>query len=186
MQTNSDLESFLIELGNRGLSGEGLSVVESYIRACWDKGVEITLDPSMTESFGTYNPHANILTLGAPALDCNVELIETLEHEFIHVLQDQLAGIENGQMMPLGLPVNANGFVQVSANYAHLDPAQQALELEAHSAESMLQAGQANFQRCCDSLEQQLATSYVAIGMDPIEASIQATLQAPLIESVLG
>lgn len=186
MQTNSELESFLIELGDRGMSGEGLSTVESYIRACWDKGVEVVIDYSMTESFGTYNPSTNILTIGGPALGSNKELIETIEHEFIHVLQDQLDGLENSQMTPLGLPVNENGFVQVSANYAHLDPAQQALELEAHSAESMIQAGHHEMQKCCDTLEQQLVAGHVANGMDPIEASIQATLQAPLIESLLG
>lgn len=186
MQTNSELESFLMGLGDRGMSSEGLNMIESYIRACWDKGVEVVLDYSMTEAFGTYDPSTNILTIGGPALECNTELVETIEHEFIHVLQDQLDGLENSLMTPLGLPINANGFVQVAANYAHLDPAQQALELEAHSAESMIQAGHPSMQRCCDPLEQQLVAGYVANGMDPIEASIQATVQAPLIESLLA
>lgn len=186
MQTNSELESFLIGLGDRGMSSEGLNTVESYIRACWDKGVEVVLDHSMTEAFGTYDPSTNILTLGGPALECNTQLVETIEHEFIHVLQDQLDGLENNLMTPLGLPINANGFMQVSANYAHLDPAQQALELEAHSAESMIQAGHPAMQRCCDPLEEQLVAGYVANGMDPIEASIQAPVQTPLIEALLG
>lgn len=186
MQTNSELQSFLVALSSNGMSGEGVNIIESYIRACWDKGVEVVIDSSMTEKYGTYNPSTNTLTIGAPALDCNIQLIETLEHEFIHVLQDQLAGIENDQMALLGLPVNANGFMQVSANYAHLDPHQQALELEAHSAEAMFINPEESLQRCCLSLEQQLATGYVVNGIDPIAATIQASLDAPLMEILLG
>jgi hypothetical protein len=42
---------------------------------------------------------------GGAALDCNVQMIETMEYEFIHVLQDEMAGIWNSDAEILGLPI---------------------------------------------------------------------------------
>jgi hypothetical protein len=107
MKTSAELDEFLINLGGNGMSSQGLSIIEGYIRSCWDKGVEIVLDPSLQEAYGAYNPDTNILTIGAPALSDNIQLIETFEHEFIHVLQDEIDGLGNSSMSPLGLPANA-------------------------------------------------------------------------------
>jgi hypothetical protein len=186
MKTSSELDEFLISLGGNGMSSEGLSIIESYIRSCWDKGIEVALDPSLQEVYGTYNPATNVLTIGAPALSDNIQLIETFEHEFIHVLQDEIDGLDNSSMTPLGLPVNGEGFQVVSAFYSTSDPSIQALELEAHSTEHALDNPESIFMRAASPIEQQLAVSYVAEGLDPLEASLQASLDAPLLESLIG
>ena len=63
------------------MSADGLNMAESYIRSCWDKGVEVVLDPSLTSAFGTYDAAGNVLTLGGPALADPVQLIETLAEQ---------------------------------------------------------------------------------------------------------
>jgi hypothetical protein len=186
MKTNAELDDFIIGLGANGMSSEGLSTIESYIRSCWDKGVEIVLDPSLQEVYGTYNPATNILTIGAPALSDNIQLIETFEHEFIHVLQDQIDGLGNSSMIPLGLPLNSEGYQAVSDAYSMSNPSIQALELEAHSTEHALVNPESTLLRTVSPIEQQLAVSYVAKGLDPLEASLQASLDAPLLESLIG
>ncbi|MCP9935046.1 hypothetical protein KBZ08_14120 [Cyanobium sp. Candia 9D4] len=186
MKTSAELDEFLIGLGANGISSEGLATVEGYIRSCWDKGVEIVLDPSLQGAYGTYNPESNTLTIGAPALSDNIQLIETFEHEFIHVLQDEIDGLSNSSMSPLGLPVNAEGFQAVSAANITSDPRIQALELEAHSAEHALDNPENTLMRAACPIEQQLAVSYAAEGLDPLEASLQASLDAPLLESFFG
>ena len=113
-------------------------MVEQYIRSCWDKGVEVVLDPNLEGAFGTYDPSSNVLTLGEKALDCNVELIETLEHEFVHVLQDQMAGIHNSDMETLGLPTTQYGEMAVEDSYSHLSEEVQELETEAFSTEELI------------------------------------------------
>ena len=144
------------------------------------------LDPSLREAYGTYNPETNILTIGAPALSDNFQLIETFEHEFIHVLQDEIDGLGNSSMSPLGLPANAEGLQAVSAAYSTADPITQALELEAHSTEHALDNPESTLMRTTSPIEQQLAVSYVAEGFDPLEASLQASLDASLLESLIG
>lgn len=186
MQTNAELNEFLVGLGGRGMSSEGLSIIESYIRSCWDKGVDVVLDSSLHDVYGTYDPEANVLTIGSPALADNAQLIETFEHEFIHVLQDQVDGLGNSSMEPLGLPVNVNGLQAVGSNYSIDDPAVHALELEAHSAEYALDNPESVFMRTASPIEQQLAISYVAEGVDPLEATLQASLDAPLLEGLIG
>ena len=186
MKTSAELDEFLIGLGANGMSSEGLSTIESYIRSCWDKGVEIVLEPSLQGAYGTYNPETNVLTIGSPALSDNIQLIETFEHEFIHVLQDEIDGLDNSSMSPLGLPVNAEGFQAVSTAYTTSDPRTQALELEAHSTEHALDNPESTLMRAASPIEQQLAVSYVAEGLDPLEASLQASLDAPLLEGLLG
>ena len=114
--------------------------MEGYIRSCWDKGVEVVLDLA-EGAYGTYDMDSNTLTLGGAALDCNVQMIETMEHEFIHVLQDEMAGIWNSDAETLGLPVTSYAEVSVANGYSHLDLETQALELEAFSGEQMLDAG---------------------------------------------
>ena len=120
------------------MSPEGVEMVESYIRSCWDKGVAVVLDPGLANSMGTYNTATNTLTLGNSALDCDVQLIETIEHEFIHVLQDELAGIENSDSSALGMPTTEYGHEMVAASYSHLNEDSQALEVEAFSVEELI------------------------------------------------
>jgi hypothetical protein len=123
------------------MSPEGLAAMEGYIRSCWDKGVDVILDPAMEEAYGSYDMETNTLTLGQAALECNVQLIETMEHEFIHVLQDEMAGIWNSDAQLLGLPVSEYAAMNVASGYAHSDVEIQALELEAFSAEELFDAG---------------------------------------------
>jgi len=186
MKTGSELDSFLIGLGANGMSPEGLSTIESYIRSCWDKGIEVVLDPSLQDCYGTYNPESNTLAIGAPALADNIQLIETFEHEFIHVLQDEIDGLENSSMTPLGLPINGEGFQAVSTAYYMDDPSTQALELEAHSTEHALDNPETMLMRTSAPIEQELAVAYAADGADPFEAILEASLEAPLLEALLG
>ena len=136
-----DLQNFLWDLQSRGMSPQGVKAMDGFIRSCWDKGVEVVLDPGLEGSYGTYDMDSNTLTLGAAALDCNVQLIETMEHEFIHVLQDEMAGIWNADAEALGLPVTSYAEVSVANDYSHHDYETQALELEAFSGEQLLDAG---------------------------------------------
>ena len=136
-----DLQNFLWDLQSRGMSPQGVDAMEGYIRSCWDKGVDVVLDPGLDGAYGTYDLDSNTLTLGGAALDCNVQMIETMEHEFIHVLQDEMAGIWNSDAETLGLPVTSYAEVNVANGYSHLDLETQALELEAFSGEQMLDAG---------------------------------------------
>ena len=136
-----DLQNFLWDLQARGMSPQGVDAMEGYIRSCWDKGVDVVLEPGLEGAYGTYDLDSNTLTLGGAALDCNIQLIETMEHEFIHVLQDQMAGIWNSDAEALGLPVTSCAEVSVANGYSHLDLEMQALELEAFSGEKMLDAG---------------------------------------------
>jgi hypothetical protein len=186
MKTSAELDGFLIGLGANGMSSEGLSTIESYIRSCWDKGVEVVLDSSLHDAYGTYNPETNVLTIGAPALSDNIQLIETFEHEFIHVLQDEIDGLNNSSMEPVGLPVNGEGFQAVAAIYSTADSNTQALELEAHSIEHALDNPESIYMRAVSPIEQQLAVSYVAEGIDPLDAALQASVDAPLLEGLIG
>ena len=140
IDTPDALSDFLTSLTDRGMSPESTAAVEHYVTECWDKGVEVVLDPTMTDSLGTYAPGENILTLGGGALDCNVELVETLEHEFIHVLQDQVAGIDNSDMGFLGLGATEAAVETVSTFYADSSFFVQALEVEAFVGEELLEA----------------------------------------------
>jgi len=186
MKTNADLDDLLEQQAAQGMSADGLNMVESYIRSCWDKGVEVVLDPSMTQAFGTYEPTGNVLTLGGPALADPVQLIETLEHEFIHVLQDEMAGFTNADMAPLGLPSTTGAIHTVAHGYGHTSAEVQQLEVEAHSAEQLLQNPESTLARSTLALEQDLAVAYTANGMPPLEASLQASLDAPLLDSFLA
>ena len=141
LETNIELQDYLMELSARGMSYEGVDQVEAIMRSCWDKGVDIILDPGLEDAFGTYNSSSNVLTLGADALDCNIHLIETLEHEFIHVLQDQMAGIHNSDMSALGIPTSDYAGQMVDQGYSHLDDHTQRLEQEAFTGEQMMDAG---------------------------------------------
>lgn len=141
LESNIQLEELIYNLSDRGMSTEGMEQVESIIRSCWNKGVDVIIDPTMEGSFGSYHPTTNELTLGGNALDCNVQLIETLEHEFIHVLQDEIAGIQNSDMEALGLPTGDYGHQMVNESYGHLDHHTQALEVEAFTGEEMMDAG---------------------------------------------
>ena len=141
LDNSYDLEGFLWDLEARGMSPQGVEAMEGYIRSCWDKGVEVVLDPGLEGAYGTYDMDSNTLTLGGAALDCNVQMIETMEHEFIHVLQDEMAGIWNSDAETLGLPVTSYAEISVANGYSHLDLETQALELEAFSGEQMLDAG---------------------------------------------
>ena len=138
LTTGFELDEFISSLQLRGMSIEGVDMVDKYIRSCWDKGVEVVLDPSLEGAFGTYDPTSNVLTLGEKALDCNIELIETLEHEFVHVLQDQMAGIHNSDMETLGLPTTQYGEMAVEDSYSHLSEEVQELETEAFSTEELI------------------------------------------------
>ena len=94
MKISAELDGFLIGLGANGMSSEGLSTIESCMRPCRNKGVEIVLVPSLQGAHEACNPESNILAIGEPALSDNIQLpIETLEHEFIHVLQDEIDGL---------------------------------------------------------------------------------------------
>ncbi len=137
LDNSVQLDQLLMGLGDRGLNSEGLLMVEKYIRSCWDKGVDVVLDPNLTDAFGTYCPTSNTLTLGEKALSCNVQFIETLEHEFIHVLQDQLAGIHNSSMETLGIPTTVSANEIVEANY-NVDEHTHQLEAEAFTAEQLI------------------------------------------------
>ena len=141
LETSFHLQELMFDMSARGMSSEGLSQVETLIRSCWDKGVGVILDPTSTDSFGMYHPGTNNLTLGADALNCNVQFIETLEHEFIHVLQDEIAGIHNSDMGTLGIPTTDYAETMVEQGYSHLDSHTQALEAEAFAGEQMLDAG---------------------------------------------
>ena len=168
------------------MSADGLNMAESYIRSCWDKGVEVVLVPSLSSAFGTYDADTNVLTLGQPALADPVQLIETLEHEFIHVLQDELAGLANSDMATLGLPTTTEAIHAVAHGYGHTSAEVQQLELEAHSAEHLLHNPETVLSRTTHGLEQDLAVAYTANGMNPLDASLQASLDAPLLDSLLG
>ena len=141
LETSSQLEDLMFDLFSRGMSSEGLRQVEALIRSCWDKGIDVILDPALTDAYGEYHPGTNDLTLGANAIDCNVQFIETLEHEFIHVLQDEIAGIHNSDMGTLGIPTTDYADAMVEQGYSHLDSHTQALEAEAFTGEQMLDAG---------------------------------------------
>ena len=141
LETAFQLDEVMFDLSARGMSSEGVEQVEAIIRSCWDKGVDVILDPTLTDSFGTYHSGLNELTLGANALDCNVQFIETLEHEFIHVLQDEIAGLHNSDMGTLGISTTDYAEVMVDQGYGHLDLHTQALEAEAFTGEQMLDAG---------------------------------------------
>ena len=185
MKTNLELGEFLSEQAAQGMSSDGLQMVESYIRSCWDKGVEVVLDPSMSHAFGSYDPADNVLTLGGPALSDPVQLIETLEHEFIHVLQDEMAGLDNAEMRSLGLPSTADGIHAVASSYGHTTADVQQLEVEAHSAEHLLNNPETLLTRASSGLEHDLAVAYTANGLSPLDAALQATLDAPLLETFL-
>ena len=184
--TSLELDDFLAAQAHQGMSADGLNMAESYIRSCWDKGVEVVLDPSLTSAFGTYDAAGNVLTLGGPALADPVQLIETLEHEFIHVLQDEMSGLANADMATLGLPTTTEAIHAVAHGYGHTSAEVQQLELEAHSAEHLLQNPETVLSRTPLGLEQELAVAYSAHGMTPLEASLQASLDAPLLEAFLG
>ena len=134
---HEELNQLIVALGERGMSSKSIEMVESYIRSCWDKGVDVVLNPEMTNSYGTYCPTTNTLTLGEKAISCNVEFIETLEHEFVHVLQDQLAGIHNADMHHLGIPTSQTANEIVSANY-NVDDHTHQLEAEAFTIEEAI------------------------------------------------
>ena len=134
----------------------------------------------------TSDAAGNVLTLGAPALDDPAQLIETLEHEFIHVLQDEVAGLANSDMATLGLPTTTEAIHAVAHGYGHTSAEVQHLELEAHSAEHLLQNPETVLSRTPLGLEQELAVAYTAHGMSPLEASLQASLDAPMLESFLS
>ena len=141
LENSFDLQNLVWDLEARGMSPQHVEQFEALVASCWDKGVDVVLDPSLQDSYGTYNPHSNELTLGANALDCNIQLVETMEHEFIHVLQDEVAGIHNGDMEALGLPTTSYAENMVDQGYSHLDDHIQALELEAFTGEQMMNAG---------------------------------------------
>lgn len=138
VQNASDLDQLIFGLGDRGMSSESLEMVEGYIKSCWDKGVEVILDPNLTDAFGTYCPESNTLTLGEKAISCNIEFVETLEHEFVHVLQDQLAGIHNAEMTPLGIPTTETANTIVNENYI-VDEHTHQLESEAFTLEHAIE-----------------------------------------------
>ena len=133
-----ELDQYISSLQLRGMSSEGTELVEQYIKSCWAKGVDVVLDPNLEDAYGLYDPTDNVLTLGSKALDCNVQLIETLEHEFVHVLQDQMAGIHNSDMELIGLPQTEYGEIAVESAYSHLSEEIQELETEAFSAEELI------------------------------------------------
>jgi hypothetical protein len=141
LEDSVDLDAFLFGLQDRGMSPQGLDAMEGYIRSCWDKGVDVVLDTTLDSVYGSYDPHSNTLTLGQAALDCNVQLIETMEHEFIHVLQDEMDGLWNSDSQLLGLPVSDYAVMNVVNNYSSTDFETQALEHEAFSGEQLLDAG---------------------------------------------
>ena len=62
----------------------------------------------------------------------------------------------------------------------------QQLELEAHSAEHLIQNPETVLSRTSLGLEQELAVAYSAHGMSPLEASLQASLDAPMLEGFLS
>lgn len=62
-------------------------------------------------------------------MDCNIQIIETMEYEFIHVLQDKIVSIWNGDAEPLGLPITSYAEASVANGYSNLDPVTHALEL---------------------------------------------------------
>ena len=95
-------------------------------------------------------------SLGGPALTDPVQLIETLEHEFIHVLQDEMAGLANADMATLGLPTTTEAIHAVANGYGHTSAEVQQLELEAHSAEHLLQNPETALSRTSLGLEQEL------------------------------
>ena len=138
LTSGNELDQFISSLELRGMSSEGTDLVEQYIKSCWDKGVNVVLDPNLDGPYGVYDPTGNVLILGSKALDCNVQLIETLEHEFIHVLQDQMAGIHNSKMELIGVPQTEYGEAAVDSAYSHLSEEVQELETEAFSAEELI------------------------------------------------
>ena len=56
LTTGFELDEFVSSLQVRGMSTEGIDMVEQYIRSCWDKGVEVVLDPNLEGAFG-YGGH---------------------------------------------------------------------------------------------------------------------------------
>lgn len=141
LQSQADLQGFLWDLQSRGMSPQGVNAIEGYIRSCWDKGVDVVLDPTLEGAYGTYDMQSNTLTIGQAALYCDVQLLETIEHEFVHVLQDEMDGIWNSDSQLLGLPITHDAVMSVASSYAHCDLETQALELEAFSGEQMIDAG---------------------------------------------
>jgi len=140
IETDFDVREFLLDQRIKGMTSEGVELMDGYIRSCWEKGVSVRCDPSL-DAYGTYNTAENTLTLGEYALDSNYQLIETMEHEFMHVLQDEMAGIWNADTQVLGLPVNDYGEAMVnnSDHYSSLSEHEQALEVEAFSIEEHLE-----------------------------------------------
>ncbi len=183
--TSLDLDNLLIDFGSRGLSTDSLDYIESLIRSCWDKGVEVNLDPNLKESYGTYCPTENTITLGEKALSCNIQFIETLEHEFVHALQDQMAGIHNSNMEALGIPTTANAHSIVSENY-NVDAHTHQLEAEAFTVEEMTTNPESQLLERCGSVKEQLAIEYTANGMSATEAAIKAELDSAIINTMLS
>ena len=68
-----DLQNFLWDLQSRGMSPQGVDAMEGYIRSCWDKGVDVVLDPGLDGAYGTYDLDSNTLTLGGAKKQCKVQ-----------------------------------------------------------------------------------------------------------------
>ena len=172
---STTLQSFLTERSMQGMNSDSVDMLENIIRSCWEKGVTVQLDPELIEACGTYNSTANTITFGQPALDDNEVLIDTAQHEFVHVLQDQADGIHNSELSILGIPSTQRAENLVENAYSSSDHDIKELEIEAHSAEDFLSNPESDTYLRQLSVEEHLAIAYTAQGMDPIDAALQAS-----------
>jgi hypothetical protein len=172
---STTLQSFLTERSMQGMNDESVDMLEKIIRSCWEKGVTVQLDPGLIEACGTYNSTANTITFGQPALDDNEVLIDTAQHEFVHVLQDQADGLHNSELSTLGIPSTQRAENLVENAYSSSDHDVKELEIEAHSAEDFLSNPESDTYLRQLSVEEHLAIAYTAQGMDPIDAALQAS-----------
>ena len=185
IESNASLQTFLTERSMQGMKPESVDMLENIIRSCWEKGVKVQLDPGLTDACGTYDSTSNCITFGQPALEDNEVLIDTAQHEFIHVLQDQADGLHNSELSTLGIPSTHRAENLVDHAYSNADQEVKELEVEAHSAEDFLANPESDTYLRQLSVEDHLAIALTAQGMDPIDAALQASSDAFQLELFL-
>ncbi len=89
-------------------------------------------------------------------------------------------------MRSLGLPSIADGIHNVASSYGHITADVRQLEVEALSAEHLLNNPEMLLTRYSWGLEHDLVVAYTANGLSPLDAALQTSLDAPLLETFLA
>lgn len=111
-----------------------------YAQYCWDRGIKVIADFSTTKSdLGSYHPGHNVLRLNRNALLDKTELMDTMQHELIHAMQDEKhGGIKSSATGLLGIVFTNKSVSRVRKDYSHKTYFVQLLECEAFSGEDYL------------------------------------------------